>query len=366
MTVNLSGVRFDQIYGDGTASQEDKFVSFTNTNGTSIDISGWQIWRDASGTNAIDSANNGLYHTFPSGTSIGAGKTLCVVNEISGTQPEWAQEASEGDQTSTDSKFIVLVNPDTGDYIVFNMAGVSNIVPNQTDFPGTTKVGEVVQNAAVSFRFNSNTDQYENNAAFLPCLVAGTKIGTINGNRCIETLEVGDLVQTHDNGFQPVQWIGKSIIDLTDPKNAQHRPIYLGELGVSPQNRILLADGTLAPAKGLTHLAFIEPDKQAQIVNYFHLLLPRHEIIFANEKPAESLHLGSAFLNSAKISDRIKLANLNLPPSPPIRRCRTVKQARNLSHAQGQLHGAPKRSTAAQHAFSGMATGSASIGRRAG
>ena len=55
MPVALNGVIFGQIYGDnsggavfdtdgdGTATQEDEFVSFTNTTSTAIDISGWQV-----------------------------------------------------------------------------------------------------------------------------------------------------------------------------------------------------------------------------------------------------------------------------------------------------------------------------------
>lgn len=65
MVANLEGVIFDQVYGDnsgttsgqvpfdtdgdGTATQEDEFVSFTNTTTDPIDISGWQIWSDSTG-----------------------------------------------------------------------------------------------------------------------------------------------------------------------------------------------------------------------------------------------------------------------------------------------------------------------------
>ena len=92
MVASLNGIIFDQIYGDnsggaefdtdgdGTATQEDEFVSFTNTTGAPIDVSGWQIWSDASGSGAPDGPQDGLYHTFPPGTVIAPGDTLYIIN----------------------------------------------------------------------------------------------------------------------------------------------------------------------------------------------------------------------------------------------------------------------------------------------
>jgi hypothetical protein len=106
MTANLEGIRFDQVYGDnsgtsggqqlfdtdgdGTATQEDEFVSFTNTSSGPMDISGWQIWSDSSGSGAPDAPQDGLYHTFPPGTVLQPGETLYIINEISSDPPDWA------------------------------------------------------------------------------------------------------------------------------------------------------------------------------------------------------------------------------------------------------------------------------------
>lgn len=99
MVANLGGVRFDQIYTDnsegaefdsdrdGTATQEDEFVSFTNESGSAVDISGWQVWSQGTGSNAPDGARDGHYHTFPSGTVLQPGETLYIINEISGPPP---------------------------------------------------------------------------------------------------------------------------------------------------------------------------------------------------------------------------------------------------------------------------------------
>ncbi len=373
MTANISGVRFDQIYGDnsggaefdtdgdGTATQEDEFVSFRNDTGDTIDISGWQIWSESAGTGAPDTAQSGLFHTFPPGTTLGAGDRLYVINEITGTPPAWAQEASEGGVESgaggTSTNFlsegdpnstpegVALVNPDTGEYIIFNMSPNASGIPSQSGFPGTHKVGEVDgnsvqndQNAGSSYQYNASTGQYEYSNVFTPCFVAGTKVETANGHVPVEHLKAGDLIRTKDHGFQPLLWVAKRVIDLTAAKNDHLRPIYLGRLGVSPQHRMLLANDVLAPAKGLLHLADVDRDTTAQFVVYFHLLLPRHEVIFAEGRATESLLLGDTFLASTRMSDRIAISQIDIDPPRPCRRCLTVQEARALTHADGALH----------------------------
>lgn len=94
MPDNTEGAEFDSDQ-DGTATQEDEFVSVTNTTGAPLDVSGWQIWSVSTGTGAPDAPVSGLYHTFPSGTVLAPGQTLWVINEVTGTQ-NYAQEASQG------------------------------------------------------------------------------------------------------------------------------------------------------------------------------------------------------------------------------------------------------------------------------
>jgi hypothetical protein len=97
MTADLQGIRFDQIDGgnsgtsngqqpfetdgDGTATQEDEFVSITNTTNAPMDISGRQIWSDSTGRGAPGALRDGLYHTFSPGTVLQPGQTLYIVNE---------------------------------------------------------------------------------------------------------------------------------------------------------------------------------------------------------------------------------------------------------------------------------------------
>ncbi|MEM7366830.1 MAG: choice-of-anchor L domain-containing protein, partial [Pseudomonadota bacterium] len=43
----------------------------------------------------------------------------------------------------------------------------------------------------------------------IPCFVAGTRIRTPDGERLVEELAPGDLVETMDSGSQPLKWVGR-------------------------------------------------------------------------------------------------------------------------------------------------------------
>lgn len=388
MTANLEGVRFDQIYsdnsgtdngqqpfdtdGDGTATQEDEFVSFTNTTGGPMDISGWQIWSDSAGTGAPDAPQDGLYHTFPPGTVLQPDETLYIINEITGAPPDWAQEASEGgvesaaggDSTnllsegtaSNAAESIALVNPDTGEYIVFNMSPNPPEVQNLPGFPGTTNVGTVDGHSAMadqwagnSYRYNANSDSYESRAVSVPCFVAGTLIATPNGEVPVDMLKVGDLVLTKDNGPQPIRWAGCRYLTHVDLTRTRQQPIEFKpgslsagkprrNLRVSPQHRILVVGDLLVPARGLTDLRNVRVMRGCRRVSYHHILLPKHEVIYAEGVPTESLLAGPVYLAGCQISDRLAIMRLTEPSNTPAHPCLTVAQARRLVQRRHEVH----------------------------
>lgn len=378
MAANLEGIRFDQVYGDnsgttngqqpfdtdgdGTATQEDEFVSFTNSSSGPMDISGWQIWSDSTGSGAPDAPQDGLYHTFPPGTVLQPGETLYIINEISGDPPDWAQEASEGGVESgaggestnyltegsggTAGESIALVNPDTGEYIVFNMSSAPPAVQDQPGFPGTTNVGTEDGHSAMedqwagsSYRYNESSDSYESRSASVPCFVQGTLIMTSKGEMPIEMLMVGDLVATKDNGPQAIRWIG--VRHLTQSKLAQTRqhPIEFkpGSMGpgkpartlrVSPQHRLLIEGDVLAPARGLINWPKVRVMEGCRSVRYFHILLSSHEIIYAEGVLTESLLPGPTYLSGCRISDRLAIMSIAGPSLKPARQCLTVSEAK--------------------------------------
>lgn len=386
MVANLEGVRFDQVYadnsgtsdgqqpfdtdGDGTATQEDEFVSFTNTSTGPMDISGWQIWSDSTGTGAPDAPQDGLYHTFPPGTVLEPGETLYIINEITGDPPDWAQEASEGGVESdaggestnyltegssgSASESIALVNPDTGEYIVFNMSSEPPAIQDQPGFPGTTNVGtedghSVMddQRAGSSYSYNESSDSYELRSVSVPCFVEGTLIATSKGEMSIELLKVGDLVITKDNGAQAIRWIGVRHLTQSDLIETRQHPVEFkpGSMGlgkparslkVSPQHRLLIVGDILAPARGLTDMPKVKVMKGCRSVRYFHILLSSHEIIYAEGAQTESLLPGPTFLSRCSITDRLAIMGIVGSSCKPARPCCTVSEAKGT--VQNQLN----------------------------
>ncbi len=388
MVASLDGIIFHQFYGDntggaefdtdgdGTPTQEDEFVSVQNTSGSSVDLSGWQIWSDMSGAGAPDGPQDGLYHTFPPGTVLAPGKTLHIVNEYTGTPPSNIQEASQGGLESGaggintnflsegapagQAESVALVNPTTGEYIILNLAsGVSSGIPGLPGFPGTTSVGESNaaddsgvedQNAGSSYTYNSATDSYDYQAVMVMCFAAGTLIGVPGGAQPVEDLAPGDLVTTLDHGPQAIRKVLKRRLDFLAGAEDRHKPIEIrpGVLGpgcpnrrlvVSPQHRVLIrtADGRqiLAPAKGLTGIAGVHRMGGRKSVRYFHLVFDRHQIISAEGCWTESFFPGATVLSLTDARIRSELLDiypeLRLGLSPRTARpAVTVREARNL------------------------------------
>lgn len=135
----------------------------------------------------------------------------------------------------------------------------------------------------------------------IPCFVAGTRILTPNGEVAVECLREGDLVLTHDDGPQPLRWIGQRRV----PAVGALAPIHIraGTFGdhrslkVSPQHRILVRDSlaellfgdaeVLVAAKDLVNGRSVRV-KEGGEVDYVHLLFDRHQVIYSAGLATES------------------------------------------------------------------------------
>lgn len=192
-----------------------------------------------------------------------------------------------------------------------------------------------------------------------PCFTLGTMIATPTGQRRIEHFAPGDLVTTRDHGPQPVRWVGR--VDLSAAHVAlhpEHRPVSFGpgSLGVglptrtlrlSPQHRVLVGgwkaeilyaeEEVLVPAIGLVNDATIQTEAVEDGVTYLHLLLDRHEIVFAEGAEVESLH--SAWLQRTALPGALRAELEAVFPElfedtrlqELVRPCLTVQQVHALS-----------------------------------
>lgn len=149
---------------------------------------------------------------------------------------------------------------------------------------------------------NANLLNMENTAV---CFVKGTRLATVKGNRPIEKLRIGDLVETADHGLQPIRWIGSMTVDARgDLAPIRFAAGALGnkcDLLVSPLHRMVLAswqvdllfgeEEVLAAAKLLVNDDTICAQPMDQ-VTYYHLMFDRHEIVFVEGAASESFHPG--------------------------------------------------------------------------
>lgn len=146
----------------------------------------------------------------------------------------------------------------------------------------------------------------------LICFTPGTRLRTPQGPRRIDDLRPGDAVLTRDNGPQPILWKGEGHINATRLRlSPDLRPIRLradalgqdrpdGDLIVSPQHRLLLrgrvADRlfgeaeVFVAAEDLVNNRSVHVDHRVRAAVYIHLLLPRHEVVWANGLETESFH----------------------------------------------------------------------------
>lgn len=154
------------------------------------------------------------------------------------------------------------------------------------------------------------------------CFTPGTLIQTEAGPRPVEQLTAGDKVQTKDNACQKVLWIGSRRLSGARFYAMPHlRPVRIaaGAVGqdrpdaaltVSPDHRIVLrgptarslfnCDEVLVRARDLINDRTILTDYSLRDVTYIHLLLPAHEIVFANGLETESFHPAGAALDPAQ------------------------------------------------------------------
>ena len=161
------------------------------------------------------------------------------------------------------------------------------------------------------------------------CFTPGTRISTPDGVKLIEEMREGDKVMTRDSGPQEIMWLGRKrmtgarMFVMPELRPIRFRPGALGidrpdqELLVSPEHRMLIrgriaqslfnTPEVLVPARELVNGHNIFVDLKVREVEYIHMLLPRHQVIWANGVEAESFHPASAALSALSDVDRASL-----------------------------------------------------------
>ncbi|HEV8677950.1 MAG TPA: Hint domain-containing protein, partial [Stellaceae bacterium] len=284
--------------GTGTA------VSFGGTGGNLLVLEpgyglGGGVYGSTIGTDTIELAGtvgaavtasyNGLTLTnFENVLFGGGGHATLVVTNISGTL---GVTISGFDQTSEAIDLTVIGSDGT----ISNFDTLTNLIT--VSGSGGTVTFQLDGSDAASF--TTAPDGAGGTELTPVCYCRGTLILTPAGEVAVEDLAIGDLVMTLSGAARPVKWIGRRAYDgrfVADNRAVLPVRITAGaladgvparELRVSP-GHALYFDGELVRAEHLLNGATIVQEAAGERVEYFHIELETHDILFADGAPAES------------------------------------------------------------------------------
>lgn len=219
-------------------------------------------------------------------------------------------------------------------------------------------------------KWSSDIDTLEQAGDLVPtgatCLVRGALVTTDRGDVPVEKLEPGFKVLTQDNGFQELIMTTSRIVDSVElQRNAKLFPVRITaqalgsglpkrDLLVSRQHRMAVkssivkrmfaSETALVAAIRLTELPGIYVDESVESVEYFHLIFKRHEVIFAEGAPTESLLVNLETQKTLSKAQREEFAtlfpeiNLGVPAHPiPSNRLQKELISRHLKNAKDIL-----------------------------
>lgn len=152
---------------------------------------------------------------------------------------------------------------------------------------------------------NSTSRAHSDLGGQIVCFLRGTLIQTATGPRPIEALRPGDMIQTYDNGLQPLMMMAMRRVsgrgDFAPVRIGQGAMGNARDLWVSPQHRMLLSDWQVElafgekevflPATALVGQQGITRQMMPEVL-YCHMLFEAHQVVFAEGTPSESLHPG--------------------------------------------------------------------------
>ncbi|SFX56615.1 Hint domain-containing protein [Paracoccus pantotrophus] len=298
---------------------------------------------------------------------------LQPASRFSYTDPDGSPQSAVTLNTFLSARFAVTVHDEDGGASVVELNGILMQMSNGDLFvrPSTDTAAAWSAHARISkieilgvTRLSGDTGvatigfSAEIFEAEIVCFTRGTLIECAGGLRPVESLRIGDLVRTLDNGLKPLRWIASRRLGRELAATPKLRPIRIraGALGqgvpsadllVSPQHRILVRSRVamrlfgcaevLVAAKQLLMLEGVDIAQDLEVVEYFHFAFDRHEVVFANGAEAESLYPGAQALKAIGRSAREELfalfPALREPVAPPVaaREIVSGRQGRRLA-----------------------------------
>ncbi|MEQ6249414.1 Hint domain-containing protein [Sulfitobacter sp. HNIBRBA3233] len=204
---------------------------------------------------------------------------------------------------------LLITNVWEGDTLTVRIPGIGNVTYTGTTFylsngeaVFTPTDGQILQDGEFR-RASAVTVSTEMDVGSLgpTCFTPGAQIAVPGGTRAIEDIAIGDLVETLDNGPQPV----RMVLRVDARAFEKYAPIVFerGALGndrtfaVSPEHRMLIGDwraalwtgcdDVLVAAKHLVNGTTVRR-VEGGTVTYLHLVFDAHQIVVADDCPSES------------------------------------------------------------------------------
>jgi hypothetical protein len=193
------------------------------------------------------------------------------------------------------------------DYAVIGYNADSILLENlnsNPDYAGNAYLiisdSDIVTNAGLSGNLPGNltfsdTGPLPLGITAVPCFARGTRLRTPTGWTAVEALAIGDHVLTLHGAARPVRWIGHRDVDAgRDPKMSPVRVrahafgpgLPVRDLLLSPDHA-LFVDDVLIPVHALLNGRSIV-QTGIERVTYYHVELETHDVLLAEDLPAES------------------------------------------------------------------------------
>jgi hypothetical protein len=166
------------------------------------------------------------------------------------------------------------------------------------------------------------------------CFLADVRIQTDAGEVAVQDLRPGMIVQTADQGPQPVRWVGRSDVSrrFADPMLALPIRIRAGALGENVPSRDLLVspghgvfvDGVLVHAAALVNgLSIVRETNVPMEFSYYHVELENHALLISDGAPSESFIDGIEEMNFVDWAGRVAPEAVEEMAYP---RCKSARQ----------------------------------------
>jgi hypothetical protein len=139
------------------------------------------------------------------------------------------------------------------------------------------------------------------------CILKGMRVRTLDGDREIQDLRIGDRIPTIFGGTRPVKAVRSYSYTKFDPSQPWDRrvlPVRIAPSALAPgvpqadlyltQGHSLLIDGILFPAGSLINGATITLYEALELdqLEFFHIMFDTHDALYVEGAPCESLMAG--------------------------------------------------------------------------